>query len=345
MKSGCSASNAGGLFASARALSLGFLARRSSHQTSRPSFIWTGASSWPMRRSTTTCSMVLRLLERDVGHLLERDDVAATPCAVLREEHLRAAVVDALAERVGAEAAEDDRVRGADARAGEHRDGGLGDHAHVDRDAVAGLHAEVGERRGEPDHLAMELEVRERADVAGLAFEDDRGAGARARGEVAIEAALGDVERRADEELRVRGASTRRTSSTACGTRGPACSRARTSPDRRATARTSTCRRRAIARAPWPRTPPTAGSDAPSFWCDSMLSLLTVMAFPLPFVRPGAKMRRFRGGRRPSGSSDRSAEHGRQRRREGQEARRRGRASRSTRARVLCCFGEASWMK
>ena len=80
----------------------------------------------------------LRLLEGDVRHLLERDDVAAAPGAVLREEDLRSAVVDALAERVRAEAAEDDRVRRADACAREHRDGGLGDHAHVDRDAIAG---------------------------------------------------------------------------------------------------------------------------------------------------------------------------------------------------------------
>ena len=52
--------------------------------------------------------------------------------------------------------------------------------------------------------FAVELEVRERARVARLAFPDDRGLGARAVVEVAIEAALGDVERRADEELRLR---------------------------------------------------------------------------------------------------------------------------------------------
>ncbi len=47
-----------------------------------------------------------------------------------------------VAERVGAEAAEDDGVRRAKARAGEHRDRGLGDHAHVDADRVPFFHAE-----------------------------------------------------------------------------------------------------------------------------------------------------------------------------------------------------------
>ena len=41
------------------------------------------------------------------------------------------------AQALGAEAAEDDRVHGAEARDGEHGDDGLGDHRQVDRDAVA----------------------------------------------------------------------------------------------------------------------------------------------------------------------------------------------------------------
>ena len=45
-------------------------------------------------------------------------------------------------ERLGGEAAEDDGVRRADAGAGQHGDGQLGHHAHVDGDAVALFHAE-----------------------------------------------------------------------------------------------------------------------------------------------------------------------------------------------------------
>jgi hypothetical protein len=51
-------------------------------------------------------------------------------------------VVDAIAQRLGAEAAEHDAVHGADPRAGEHRDGELGNERQVDRDAIAFANAE-----------------------------------------------------------------------------------------------------------------------------------------------------------------------------------------------------------
>ena len=79
-------------------------------------------------------------------------------------------VVDAAGERVGGEAAEDHRVRGADAGAGQHRDHGLGDHRHVDRDPVAGLDAELGQRVGGLADLVLELGVGDGAGVAGLAL-------------------------------------------------------------------------------------------------------------------------------------------------------------------------------
>ena len=57
------------------------------------------------------------------------------------------------------EAAEDDRVRRADAGAGEHGDRHLGHHRHVDRDAVARLDAERLQDVGELAHLAVQLLV------------------------------------------------------------------------------------------------------------------------------------------------------------------------------------------
>ena len=78
-----------------------------------------------------------RLGHRLVGDLLQRDRRAAPPRLVLRDQHLAAHVVHPAGERVGGEAAEDDRVRRAEPRAGEHRDRQLGDHAHVDRDRRA----------------------------------------------------------------------------------------------------------------------------------------------------------------------------------------------------------------
>src|SRR3712207_6880558 len=47
-----------------------------------------------------------------------------------------AGVERAVAQRLRREAAEDHRVRGTDARAGEHRDRRLGDHRQVDHHAV-----------------------------------------------------------------------------------------------------------------------------------------------------------------------------------------------------------------
>jgi hypothetical protein len=90
---------------------------------------------------------------------LERHHLATAPRAVLRDDHLGARVVEAVAHGLGREAAEDDGVHRADARAGEHADGGLGHHAHVDAHAVAGHDAELGERVGEAADLAVQLAV------------------------------------------------------------------------------------------------------------------------------------------------------------------------------------------
>ena len=78
-----------------------------------------------------------RSLERLVGNLLERHDLAAAIAAIGGDEQLGLLVVDAVAQRLGAEAAEDDAVDGADPGAGEHRNRELGDERHVERDAIA----------------------------------------------------------------------------------------------------------------------------------------------------------------------------------------------------------------
>ena len=78
-----------------------------------------------------------RVRERLVGHLLERHDLAAAIAAVGGDEQRGLRVVDAIAQRLGAEAAEDDAVDRADARAREHRDRELGNQRHVERDAIA----------------------------------------------------------------------------------------------------------------------------------------------------------------------------------------------------------------
>ena len=64
---------------------------------------------------------------------------------------------------------------GADAGAGQHGDGQLRRHAHVNGDAVAFLDAERLEDVGELLNFAMELLIGKGADFAGLTFPDDGG--------------------------------------------------------------------------------------------------------------------------------------------------------------------------
>jgi hypothetical protein len=85
-------------------------------------------------------------------------------------------------------------VRGADPGAGEHRDHGLGDHRHVDRDPVAGLDAELEQRVGRLAHLVLELGVGDLAGVAGLTFEVVRDLVAEAVLDVPVDAVVGRVQ-------------------------------------------------------------------------------------------------------------------------------------------------------
>ena len=89
---------------------------------------------------------------------------------------MRPCVVDPQRELVRGEPAEDDRVDRAQPRAREHRHHGLGDHRHVDDDAVAVVHAEIAQRAGEPRDLLAQLGVREDGDRLGhRAVMDQRG--------------------------------------------------------------------------------------------------------------------------------------------------------------------------
>jgi hypothetical protein len=102
------------------------------------------------------------------------------------------------------EPAEDHRVHGADARAGQHRDRRLGDQREVDPHAITLLHAEGLEDVREGPDLAGQLPVGQRAPVARLAFPDDRRLVAPRAAEVPVDAVLCDVQLAADEPLGVR---------------------------------------------------------------------------------------------------------------------------------------------
>ena len=93
----------------------------------------------------------------DVGVGLAGRGLGAAVALVGADEHLGAAVVDARLEGLGREAAEHHHVDGADARAGQHDDGQLGDHGQVQGDAVALLDAVLLEHVGELADLVLEL--------------------------------------------------------------------------------------------------------------------------------------------------------------------------------------------
>ena len=107
-------------------------------------------------------------------------------------------------ERLGGEAAEHDGVRRADPGAREHRDRQLGDHRHVDRDAIAGPDPQLEQRVGGLAHLALEVGVRDRPRIAGLADPVVGDLAAEAVLDVAVDAVVGDIELAADEPLRER---------------------------------------------------------------------------------------------------------------------------------------------
>ena len=106
-------------------------------------------------------------VERLVGHLLERHDLPAPVAAVGGDERDALRVVDAIAQRFRAEAAEHDAVDRANPRARQHRDGELWNQRHVERDAIAARHAERLENVGKRVDLAVEIPVGERAAIAG----------------------------------------------------------------------------------------------------------------------------------------------------------------------------------
>ena len=79
----------------------------------------------------------------------ERNDLAAAHAFIGGDDKLGLAILDAVGEAIRRKAAEHHGMDGADARAGQHGVGGLGDHRHVDGDAVALLDAVLLQHIGE----------------------------------------------------------------------------------------------------------------------------------------------------------------------------------------------------
>ena len=134
-------------------------------------------------------------LQRLVHRGLERGGGTAPVAAIGGDHDLDAAVLDAGGQGIGREAAEHDRVRGADPGAGEHRHHGLGDHRQVDRDPVAAVDAELGEGVGRLLHLGGQLGVGDGPGVTRLALEVVGDPVAEAGLDVPVQAVVRGVER------------------------------------------------------------------------------------------------------------------------------------------------------
>ncbi len=146
----------------------------------------------------------LALLQRLIDILLELDDLPAPPSAVRGDTDLGFGVVDPIGQRLRREAAEHHRMNRADSRAREHRDRRLRHQRHVDRDAVAVLHAEALQRVGASAHFVGEHLVGQHARVAGLALPNQRGLVAARPVEMPVETVIRGIDRAADKPFRIR---------------------------------------------------------------------------------------------------------------------------------------------
>src|SRR5690606_34729189 len=101
---------------------------------------------------------------------LEGQDLTPAVAAVGGDDYLGVRVVDTVGQRVRAEAAEDDGVGRADARACQHGHHRFGDHRHVDGNLDADGHTQALEDVGEAAHFYEHVVVRQRARVAWFAL-------------------------------------------------------------------------------------------------------------------------------------------------------------------------------
>ena len=113
------------------------------------------------------------LRQRLVDRSFKFDGVSSAPSGIGGNDELRAGIFDPILDGVRGKSTEYDRMHGADARAGLHRNNGLGDQWHVDNHAIATTDPLFFERVGELAYLLMQLRVGQLAYVAGLAFENN----------------------------------------------------------------------------------------------------------------------------------------------------------------------------
>jgi len=134
-------------------------------------------------------------LHGDIGVAFVIDPLSVAIVAVGVNEDATAGVGGAESAGFAAESTEDDGMNDAEAGASEHRDGKLGNHRHVNGDAIASFEvAEIAEHGGGFVYANVELAVGE--DLRGFVFgfrDEDEGGFVFVLGEMAIDAVVGRI--------------------------------------------------------------------------------------------------------------------------------------------------------
>ena len=136
---------------------------------------------------------------------LQRDRTPAAVLAVCGDHQFGLGILDPGPQCRGRIPAEHHRVHDAQARAGQHRHDGLGDHRHVNDHPVTGDQAQIGQGVGGLADLVLEFGVGDGAFIAHrFALPVDGDPVAIAGLHMAVDTVVGDVELAADEPLRHR---------------------------------------------------------------------------------------------------------------------------------------------
>ncbi len=141
--------------------------------------------------------------QRLVAVGLEGHRRSPPPCTIGGDDSLGFGIDDAIGQGSRREAAEHDRVDGADAGTRQHRHRQLGDHAQVDGHPVAPAHSQGLEGVGEASYFVVELAEGDRAAIARLS-DPVIGDLIASFIEVAVEAVVGEVELSVGEPLEER---------------------------------------------------------------------------------------------------------------------------------------------
>ncbi len=133
-------------------------------------------------------------LQRFVDDRLKRQRLAAADLLVGGDHGDRPGIDDALVQRLRREAAEHDRMRRADPRAGLHCRDAFDRHRHINDHAITRLHAQPAQPIREPVHAGKQFLVAHAGHVAVVGLEHDRGTFPPPGFDMTVEAVIGNVE-------------------------------------------------------------------------------------------------------------------------------------------------------